>query len=538
MALRVFLALHFLGTANGFHHPTRVVRRYHLQPRTVCHRRMSAIPVELCEEATASPEQPQQQEVQPPPPPKPEPVTPEVPTSAVGLTGGDIWSGTRGVTKQDVQEVVDTALSTTIAQPIIAQYYPDRFWLWKQWSGTIVRRVLPKDVLRSILFASIVSLVFKQPFSSNLRYDFAEQYLAGFARVWQLTATMVTFTMSFFLSQSYSLWRSVYELTRRVQGRLNDIGLMCAAFAQRDKETGRYTEKAEALLALIARYVRLWNMLFYASVTTAFAPLKTPDGLSALVEASALTADEREGLLSSSLGHESVIGWLSVLIDGAVADGTLGVSTARESGTSPIAVQIQLQNKLTELRATYASLPDALSGRMPLAYVQLVQILTDFLVLSTPFALAHSLGGLAVVSGTAVVTLFHSSIVNLAKYFLDPLNNEVEQRGGDSGIGGIDCRTLIQETNLGSERWRKSSAWVPPAVQRQLMREPSEEEDLPPPSPPPEPGLMSRIFGSPEPGPPPEVNGEQQKEAAGSAASAGGVSDDAGASAGADGMVS
>ena len=33
-------------------------------------------------------------------------------------------------------------------------------------------------------------------------------------------------------------------------------------------------------------------------------------------------------------------------------------------------LQLVLANKVTELRATYASIPDALSGRMPLAYTQ------------------------------------------------------------------------------------------------------------------------------------------------------------------------
>ena len=76
-------------------------------------------------------------------------------------------------------------------------------------------------------------------------------------------------------------------------------------------------------------------------------------------------------------------------------------------------------------------------------------------------ALVHALGGRAsfgVVCGTAVVTLFHSSIVMLAKLFLDPFNNEVESRGGDPGIGGIEVDTLLQQTNVGSERWRRSAA--------------------------------------------------------------------------------
>ena len=147
-------------------------------------------------------------------------------------------------------------------------------------------------------------------------------------------------------------------------------------------------------------------------------------------------------LLESSLGHDAVIGWLSVLVDSSVAAGLLGTTVARATVTSsnPIAVQMSLQNKLTELRATYASMPDELSGRrrpalpsslphapprallpclppsphltttcrMPLAYVQLVQILTDGLILTTPFALIHSVGPFGVVMGTAVVTLFHS----------------------------------------------------------------------------------------------------------------------------------
>ena len=65
------------------------------------------------------------------------------------------------------------------------------------------------------------------------------------------------------------------------------------------------------------------------------------------------------------------------------------------------------------------------SGRMPLAYVQLVQILTDLLILTTPLALYNSVGGVGAVIGTGVVTLFHSSVVKLAKIFLDPFNNEV-----------------------------------------------------------------------------------------------------------------
>ena len=65
-------------------------------------------------------------------------------------------------------------------------------------------------------------------------------------------------------------------------------------------------------------------------------------------------------------------------------------------------------------------------------------------------------GGLGAVIGTTVVTLFHSSILSLAKIFLDPLNNDAY-----SGDIGINVATLLQETNDGSVRWRKAAQWVP-----------------------------------------------------------------------------
>ena len=408
------------------------------------------------------------------------------------MTGGDLWAGTRA-SSDELLEIVDVATGASTTKPIIEQYYPGRWWLWRQWGGTIIRRVLPKDVFSNVLFALGVVAFLRMNGPYAARRAALIPSLEAVQKVWALAATMVSFTLSFFLSQSYGMWRSIYSLTRRVQGRLNDLGLLCATFAERDPTTGQYTEAAEDLLQAVARYVRLFNMLFYASVTTRFAPLITPRGLNALVDAGALTADERDGLLQSSMGHNAVVEWLSVLIDTAVADGRLGPSVARQKGTSPIAVQMSLQNKLVELRATYASIPDELAGRMPLAYVHLVQVLSDSLCFFTPFALLPIAGNLGALSGTAIVTIFQSSIVNLAKLFLDPFNNEAEQRGGDKGIGGIEVATLIQETNLGSERWRRSASWVPELCrQRGAPSEhvvASDEQQT-------TPSLMSRIFGA------------------------------------------
>ena len=223
--------------------------------------------------------------------------TPAVPLSAVGLDGGDVNAGLR-VTREQIRTTVDEACSTVVTSPIIAygaaaleppcsasaslllqprglsgaarssmclrrQYYPERRWLWRQWRGTIVRRTLPREVFANILFAAVLSVTLRSsmPGAAWLA-TMAESYLAGVAKVWALTATMASFTLSFFLSQSYALWRSVYKVTRRVQGRLNDVGMLCATFAERDPSTGEYTARAALLLQTVARYVRLFNMLF------------------------------------------------------------------------------------------------------------------------------------------------------------------------------------------------------------------------------------------------------------------------------------
>jgi len=168
----------------------------------------------------------------------------------------------------------------------------------------------------------------------------------------------------------------------------------------------------------VARYVRLFNILFYASVTTQFAPLQSPQGLDALIDLGALTADEKDGLLASAQMHNAVLEWLSNLFDTSVGDGRLGVSVSRLQGTSPIALQMALQNKLVELRSTYASIPDQLSGRMPLAYVQLVQILTDLLIFCTPFALVHSVGGFGAVLGALVRAALQAAPLPLSRHAL------------------------------------------------------------------------------------------------------------------------
>ena len=170
-------------------------------------------------------------------------------------------------------------------------------------------------------------------------------------------------------------WRHIHDRARTVQGRLNDIGMLCASAAERHDagpSKGQYTEEARAMLESLGRYVRLFHMLMFASLTSRFAVLRTPRGMGELVRRGAMTQPEYEALLQTSMGHHAVIEWISTLLNSALGDGRLCGSA---SGGSSGALQITLQAKLTELRAQYGGIEDQLTGRMPLAYTQLVQIM-------------------------------------------------------------------------------------------------------------------------------------------------------------------
>ena len=254
-------------------------------------------------------------------------------------------------------------------------------------------------------------------------------------------------------SASDALWRSVYTACRSVQCSINTIGLLCATAAEQEQDGRGHTADATAMLTDMARLLRLFHMLLYARYTTRFAPLATPRGLRALAQCGALTDEEVEALLDSSLGHNAVLEWIVGLFNSALADGRL----CGHGGGLPLPLANGFREEICHLRREYMAIGAELSGRAPSAYVQLVQIMTDVLVGLTPFALMHSVGGIGAVLGS-LTTLFYSSILSLAKMLLDPFDND--SYGGGGGIS-INVATLLQECNIDSDRWRKGAAHIP-----------------------------------------------------------------------------
>jgi predicted membrane chloride channel (bestrophin family) len=145
--------------------------------------------------------------------------------------------------------------------------------------------------------------------------------------------------------------------------------------------------------------------------------------------------------------HSAPLEWMMIRANGAMQNGTMAGDTATKG---------QLLKQMIELRATCATIDDKVAGRMPLAYAHFVQILVDTFVLIAPFALYADLGNYSVIA-VGILTLFYTGLLNLAKIFLDPLNNE---NFCDNSIF-MDLGVLVRESNAESMRWGNSGARLP-----------------------------------------------------------------------------
>lgn len=75
-----------------------------------------------------------------------------------------------------------------------------------------------------------------------------------------------------------------------------------------------YTPQSRQALELVSRYVRVFNLLTYASFTRSHRPILTPMGMRRLVERGILTPKEREILSEAEVPatqrHNAVLVWL------------------------------------------------------------------------------------------------------------------------------------------------------------------------------------------------------------------------------------
>jgi len=390
-----------------------------------------------------------------------------------------------------ISRLTEWAGSKESNRPIIGEYDPNGWWLWRKWQGTVLKmtkgsiiRLMGMGLLLDILarkhgkLAGSTWSLLEVPLKTSMI-----QSLTGIRKMWQYHLTLATFILTFFLSQAYGYWQKVYNTCRMIQGRINDICLLLTVGAKRmprNDETGKdgYNDEAELLLRRCARLLRISHIFFWAATPTAsngltdceefledgavpppedgVAPLLlNSSGLKALVASGQLSAAEAEDLMTSSLPPSQyafmTLVWIGIHVMDGLEKGLFRGGQGWEEN---------ILRQLTTLRACMFDIDDFRAGRMPLAYVHLVQVMVDSLVFLAPFALYPELGSMAIPL-VGLMTLFFRGLLALSKSFLDPF--------GVEGFGEQDIRVdvLVSELNFGAaKRWIQGGKTLPEGLSK------------------------------------------------------------------------
>jgi len=337
------------------------------------------------------------------------------------------------------------------------------------------------------------------------------QSLFGIKKLWEYQLTVTTFILTFFLGHAYSYWQNVYNTTRKIQGRINDFCMLLVMGAKRAKplthtttngshdpvavgasigealnsplmngaqgnsfssDRGEFTKSSEKLVEMCTRLIRLSHTFFWAATPTSSNGLNDSEeflkdaehcpvpidaqhigplllstyGLRALVENNQLTSQEAEDLMNTQLPPSqyayTLLVWVGLYCVEGLENGLLRGGPGFEEN---------LLRQLTSLRATMFDIDDMRAGRMPLAYVNMVQWMVDILVVLSPFALYPELGTLSIPL-VGILTLFFRGLLKLSKSFLDCFGVEGYTQQN------IRVDVLVSELNFGAaRRWIRSA---------------------------------------------------------------------------------
>lgn len=199
----------------------------------------------------------------------------------------------------------------------------------------------------------------------------------------------------------------MYSLARKVQNHLNNFNLLLSTNILRDDD-GTCKQESKQFLEEIAQFTRLYHILLWASKAERFSVLCTPEGLLRMESRGLMTTQQLKVLQEMKLPDDSLynapLNWIMIRSNQAMSEGILAGDTATKG---------MLLKEMVFMRTAARDISNKLSGRMPLTYVQFVQILVDIFVLTTPLALYSDLGEYSVFA-VGLVTLFYTGLNNLA----------------------------------------------------------------------------------------------------------------------------
>jgi len=258
--------------------------------------------------------------------------------------------------------------------------------------------------------------------------------------------------------------RSIYDLTRKIQGQISNFHLLLAANAKRDT-TGSYTSQASTVLDDVAHFSRLFHCFLWASYAKRYSVLLTKAGLQTMACRGLLTSDQYKVLCTLEEQHPNAIPQSSKLVpllEWMLIRGQKGCDERHIRDPYGVTSK-SLQEEATGLRGSCFAISGKIKGRMPRAYSHLVQILVDSFLLLAPWGLHSKLlntGSTIVCVG--MLTLFYGGLLDLAKAFLDPLEND--ETWSNTGAAYLDLSVLIREANAGSTVWKNAGSILPFSV--------------------------------------------------------------------------
>jgi len=337
--------------------------------------------------------------------------------------------------------------------------------------------------------------------------------------LWEYQLSLTIFTLSFFVNHAYTQWRMTYFATRAIQGRINGLCMLISTGAKRsagygdvdgttgyaradegnalhgedtngggggDGSTAAPTQNkrdARKLVDDVARYLRMSHTFFWASTPThsdgfgdtcvteggiigdddllhrnfdasQFGPMLLSDeGLDMLVDYEQLSQREKEALVATGLPPSQ---YSYVMLEWAGIRCIDGMERGELRGTQ--AMEDNILRLLNELRAEYFNIGDYNAGRMPMAYVQVMEVFVDTLTILAPLALYTKMGTFNIIS-SGLLTLFFKGLLELSKSFLDPFGREGYR------AHNIRVDVLVSELNFGaSSRWIDAGDALPSEI--------------------------------------------------------------------------
>jgi len=221
---------------------------------------------------------------------------------------------------------------------IIRPYKPNRLWLWRQFKGTILQHVAIPTLANMLWSTCFVVLVRHRTLVATggawwsglgLPPDATHPFIAKLHmvhKIWSYQQGLTTFILTFFLNQAFGFWREIYDIGRRIQGRLNDFNVILAATAARTQD-GSYTAPAESLLDDVGQYSRLFHALLWAANARRFRVLGTPRGLERMASRGLMTSKQLDVLRNLDLPedqtHSACLQWMMIRTDRSIQDGSL-----------------------------------------------------------------------------------------------------------------------------------------------------------------------------------------------------------------------